>query len=40
MPVIELSGIKINLDDDGYLVNYEDWNEAVTAALAEREGTG
>ena len=40
MPVIELSGIKINLDDDGYLVNYEDWNEAVAAALAEREGAG
>jgi tRNA 2-thiouridine synthesizing protein E len=40
VPVIELSGIKINLDDDGYLVNYEDWNEAVAAALAEREGAG
>ncbi len=40
MPVIELSGIKINLDDDGYLVNCEDWNEAVAAALAERAGVG
>jgi sulfur relay (sulfurtransferase) DsrC/TusE family protein len=27
MPVIEYSGIKIDLDDDGYLVHYEDWNE-------------
>ncbi len=40
MAVVEISGIKINLDDDGYLVNYEDWNEKVAAALAEREGAG
>ncbi len=40
MPVIEYSGIKIDLDDDGYLVNYEDWNETVARALAEREGAG
>jgi len=38
MPVIEYSGIKINLDDHGYLVNYEDWNEKVACALAEKEG--
>jgi TusE/DsrC/DsvC family sulfur relay protein len=38
MPVIEYSGIKINLDDYGYLVNYEDWNEKVACALAEKEG--
>ena len=40
MPVIEYSGIKINLDDDGYLVHYDDWNETVASALAEREGVG
>jgi TusE/DsrC/DsvC family sulfur relay protein len=40
MPVIEYSGIKISLDDDGYLVNYEDWSEIVAKALAEREGAG
>jgi TusE/DsrC/DsvC family sulfur relay protein len=40
VPVIEYSGIKITLDDDGYLVNYEDWNETVASALAEREGAG
>jgi TusE/DsrC/DsvC family sulfur relay protein len=38
MPVIEYSGIKINLDEQGYLVNFGDWNETVASALAEREG--
>jgi sulfur relay (sulfurtransferase) DsrC/TusE family protein len=38
MPVIEYSGMKINLDDYGYLANYEDWNETVACALAEQEG--
>ncbi|MEW6109562.1 MAG: TusE/DsrC/DsvC family sulfur relay protein [Nitrospirota bacterium] len=37
MPVIEYSGLKINLDDEGYLVNYDDWNEKVACAIAERE---
>jgi TusE/DsrC/DsvC family sulfur relay protein len=40
MPVIEYSGIKITLDDDGYLLYYEDWNETIAGALAEREGVG
>jgi len=40
MPIIEYSGTKINLDDDGYLVDYEDWNETIARELAEREGAG
>ncbi|MGC2063481.1 MAG: TusE/DsrC/DsvC family sulfur relay protein [Thermodesulfovibrionales bacterium] len=40
MPIIEYSGIRITLDDDGYLVHDEDWNETVARALAEREGAG
>jgi dissimilatory sulfite reductase related protein len=40
MPVIEHKGIKINVDDDGYLVNPKDWNENVARALAEIEGVG
>jgi TusE/DsrC/DsvC family sulfur relay protein len=40
MPVIEYSGIKINLDDEGYLLYYEDWSETVAGALAAREGVG
>lgn len=38
MPVIEYSGIKFEVDDEGYLVNFDDWNENVACAFAEREG--
>lgn len=38
MPVIEYGGVKIALDDEGYLQSFEDWNEKVACALAEREG--
>jgi TusE/DsrC/DsvC family sulfur relay protein len=38
MPTIDYEGMKINVDDGGYLVNWEDWNEKVACALAEREG--
>jgi TusE/DsrC/DsvC family sulfur relay protein len=38
MPVIEYGSLKINIDDEGYLVNFNDWNEQVACALAEREG--
>ena len=38
MPVIEHAGKQIELDDEGYLVNFDDWNEDVACALAEREG--
>lgn len=38
MPVIEYSGTKFEVDDEGYLVNFDDWNENVACALAERAG--
>ena len=38
MPVIECEGARIEVDDEGYLVNLDDWNEAVALALARREG--
>lgn len=38
MPDIEYEGMKIEVDDEGYLVNYNAWNEKVACALAEREG--
>lgn len=38
MPVIEYEELKIEVDDEGYLVNFEDWSERVACALAEREG--
>lgn len=38
MPLIECAGLKIQLDDEGYLENVDSWNEAVAKALARREG--
>ncbi len=37
MVVVEYAGLKINLDDEGYLVNPDDWNEKVACAIAENE---
>ena len=38
MPTIEYSNKRIDLDEEGYLVKFEDWNEEVACALAEKEG--
>ena len=38
MPVIEYSGTKITLDEDGYLLNPDEWTEKIACAMAEREG--
>ncbi len=35
---IEVDGKVIEVDGHGYLVNSDDWNEAVATALAEKEG--
>jgi tRNA 2-thiouridine synthesizing protein E len=38
MPVLEYTDGKIQLDDEGFLENPDDWNEKVACALAEKEG--
>lgn len=38
MPILEYGELEINIDDDGFLENYEEWNEKVACALAEKEG--
>ncbi len=38
MPTFEYEGITIEVDDEGYLLNFDVWNEKVACALAEREG--
>jgi TusE/DsrC/DsvC family sulfur relay protein len=38
MPIIEVEGKEIELDNEGYLINSEAWNEKVACVLAEREG--
>ena len=34
MAIIEHSGMKINVDEEGYLVNFDEWSETVAEALA------
>ena len=38
MAILEYSDKKINVDDEGYLENPDDWNEKVACILAEKEG--
>jgi len=38
MPTVEYGSMRFEVDDEGYLVNFDDWNERVACALAEREG--
>lgn len=30
--------LTIHLDDEGYLINFEDWNETIACVLADKEG--
>lgn len=38
MPTLEIEGKKIEIDEDGYLVNIDDWSEKIACALADKEG--
>ena len=38
MPVIEIDGKKVELTEEGYLANFNEWSEKVACAIAEREG--
>jgi TusE/DsrC/DsvC family sulfur relay protein len=38
VPAITYRNLKVQVDDEGYLVNFEDWNEDIACAIAEREG--
>jgi tRNA 2-thiouridine synthesizing protein E len=38
MPMLEYNGKKIQVNEEGYLENPEEWDETVACALAEREG--
>ncbi|MBI5325517.1 MAG: TusE/DsrC/DsvC family sulfur relay protein [Ignavibacteriae bacterium] len=37
MPIFEYGTVKINVDEDGFIENPEDWNEEVAKALASTE---
>jgi len=38
MEIIEYGGIEIKLDDNGYLDEFEKWDEKTACGLAEHEG--
>ncbi|MEJ5286903.1 MAG: Dissimilatory sulfite reductase, gamma subunit DsrC [Candidatus Kapaibacterium sp.] len=38
MPVFEWNEIKIEVDEDGFMANPDEWNERVALALASTEG--
>ena len=38
MTEIECAGNRVSIDNDGFLANFEDWNEEVAQVLAQREG--
>lgn len=40
MPDITYGDLKIQVDDEGYLVNFDDWDEKIACVLAEREKIG
>ena len=38
MPIFELGDVKIEVDEDGFMQEPDQWNEAVARALATTEG--
>jgi len=38
MSTMECEGKMIAVDEEGYLVNFDDWSEKVACLLADREG--
>jgi len=38
MPYKEYNGRKVEVDDEGYLVNLNDWDEELAKAIAKEEG--
>lgn len=37
MPMVDIAGKSIEVDEEGYLVNLADWDEQVAAYLAQEE---
>lgn len=40
MRTLEYQGMKIEIDEQGYLKNIDDWNENIAELIAAREGVG
>lgn len=40
MPILEYGSVKVELDDEGFLVNGDTWNDKVASAIADHLGIG
>jgi tRNA 2-thiouridine synthesizing protein E len=38
MPTIEIAGQKLEVDEDGYLINLDVWDKEIAESLAKSEG--
>lgn len=38
MPIVEYDENKVVVDEDSFLVNFEEWNEKIAHVLAKKEG--
>lgn len=38
MPIVEYDENKVVVDEDGFLVNFEEWSEKIAHVLAKKEG--
>lgn len=36
MPVIEIAGRQVNVNEEGFLTNYDEWNEEIAKELAKQ----
>lgn len=38
MPSIDIAGKQVEVDEDGYMVNLDDWNKDIALNMAEKDG--
>lgn len=38
MPSIEIAGKQVEVDEDGYMTNLDDWNKEIAVAMAKSDG--
>jgi len=38
MPVREIAGVQVDVDDEGFMTNPDQWNEEIARVLAAEEG--
>ena len=38
MPNIEIAGKQVEVDEDGYMTNLDDWNKDIALSMAEKDG--